>query len=63
MLPGPLPRGSRTGRHPLAGAKRGRDEVIALFPRRSGMGFKPEKLIQGVNDDHVVEAQWVADED
>jgi ketosteroid isomerase-like protein len=46
------------GRHPLAGVKRGREEVVAFFTRMGSMGFKPEKLITGVNDDYVVETQW-----
>jgi ketosteroid isomerase-like protein len=47
------------GRHPLAGAKRGREAVIEFFTQMGGLGFRPTKLITGVNDDYVVETQWV----
>ncbi|SBT43049.1 nuclear transport factor 2 family protein [Micromonospora auratinigra] len=47
------------GRNPMSGVKRGRDEVVAFFDRMGGMGFRPDKLITGANDDYVVETQWV----
>jgi ketosteroid isomerase-like protein len=49
------------GRHPLAGAKIGVDEVVAFFDAMGGVmsnaKVKVEALVSGVSDTHVAEAQ------
>ena len=43
------------GHHPLAGTKRGADEVLAFFEQLSKAKFKAEVLFLGGNDTYVVD--------
>jgi ketosteroid isomerase-like protein len=43
------------GHHPLAGTKRGIDEVLAFFAALSKTGFKAETMFLGSNEDYVVD--------
>lgn len=42
------------GHHPLSGAKRGADEVLAFFEQLAKANFKAEVLFLGGNDEYVV---------
>jgi hypothetical protein len=41
--------------HPLAGTKRGIDEVLAFFAELGRTGFKAETLFLGSSDEYVVD--------
>lgn len=43
------------GHHPLAGPKRGPDEVFAFFEQLAKANFKAEVIFLGGNDDYVVD--------
>lgn len=43
------------GHHPLSGAKRGADEVLAFFEQLAKANFKAEVLFLGGNDQYVVD--------
>ncbi|WP_373527255.1 nuclear transport factor 2 family protein [Nostoc sp.] len=43
------------GHHPLSGAKRGADEVLAFFEQLAKANFKAEVLFLGGNDKYVVD--------
>ncbi len=44
------------GRHPLAGTKRGLDELSEFFKALHGAGFKAEVMIMAANDNYVIDA-------
>ena len=44
------------GRHPLAGTKRGLDELGAFFTALHGAGFRAEVMILAANDNYVIDA-------
>ena len=44
------------GRHPLAGTKRGLDELGEFFKALHGAGFKAEVMILAANDNYVIDA-------
>lgn len=43
------------GHHPLSGAKRGADEVLAFFEQLARANFKADVLFLGGNDQYVVD--------
>ncbi|MGH7575770.1 MAG: nuclear transport factor 2 family protein [Longimicrobiales bacterium] len=43
------------GHHPLAGPKRGADELIAYFAQLAIAGFAPEVVAVVANDDYVID--------
>ena len=43
------------GHHPLSGAKRGPDEVLAFFQQLAKANFKADVLFLGGNDEYVVD--------
>lgn len=43
------------GHHPLAGTKRGIDEVLAFFAELGRAGFRAETLFLGSSDEYVVD--------
>lgn len=47
------------GYHPLSGAKRGADEVLAFFEQLAKANFKAEVLFLGGNDQYVVDTHSV----
>ena len=44
------------GRHPLAGTKRGLDELGEFFTALHGAGFRAEVMILAANDNYVIDA-------
>lgn len=47
------------GRHPLGGTKKGVAEVVAFFDQMAKFDFRADRLVIGVADEYVVEAQRV----
>ena len=51
------------GRNPLSGGKEGVEAIVAFFDAMGavmgGSNIQVEKLVQGVSDDYVVEAQHI----
>jgi ketosteroid isomerase-like protein len=45
-----------SGRHPLAGTKKGVEQVVAFFGLLQRAGFKAEPLIFSANDNYVIDA-------
>jgi hypothetical protein len=43
------------GHHPLAGIKRGREEVISFFDELAKTGFRAEPIFLEANDEYVVD--------
>jgi len=43
------------GRHPLAGVKKGIEEVLEFFSRLHRYSFKAKPIVMGVNDDYVID--------
>jgi uncharacterized protein len=43
------------GHHPLAGTKRGVDEVLSFFQQLAKTGFQADPIFLGTNDEYVVD--------